>query len=470
MRRANNFAAALLAGLGLLAGVGCAHYEPRPLAPETAAADFEARSLADVGLKQFVEANLSRELPAWPPAAWDFDTLALAAFYFHPDLDVARARWDVAQAGQITAGERPNPTVSLQPGYSTGLGPPWLLGLNFNIPIETAGKRGYRLAQARQLTDVARLNLATVAWQVRSRVRRSLLDLQAAGELEQLLIRQQAMQAAMVKVLEDQLAAGAVSRLEVARATAASETTRLAVVDAQQQAAEARAQLAAALGVPARALADVNLVTDTAAPPPLPAAEVRRAALLNRADILGALADYAAAQSALQLEIARQYPDMQLGPGYQLDRSLNQWRLGFTAALPVLHQNQGAIGQANARRTEAATRFTALQARVVADIDRALATYHAVQAKTGAADALLARLRQQEELTRAMIAAGEAAKPALLTVQLEFLTAHLARLDAQVKARLALAALEDAVQGPLTDALQTSPRPAIAAPVPDVKP
>lgn len=469
MRRAINFAAALLAGLGLLAGAGCAHYEPRPLAPEMAAADFEARSLADVGLKQFVEANLSRELPAWPPAAWDFNTLALAAFYFHPDLDVARARWDVAQAGQITAGERPNPTATLQPGHSSGLGPPWLLGLNFIIPIETAGKRGYRLAQARQLSDAARLNLATVAWQVRGRVRRSLLDLQAAREMEQLLAQQQTMQAALVKVLEDQLAAGAVSRLEVARASTAIETTRLAVVDAQQQAAEARAQLAAALGVPARALADVNLVTDTAAPP-LPAAEVRLQALLNRADILGALAEYAAAQSALQLEIARQYPDVQLGPGYQLDQDEHQWRLGFTATLPVFNQNQGAIAQANARRTDAATRFTALQARVVADIDRALATYHAVQAKTGAADALLTRLHQQEELTRAMIAAGEAAKPALLTVQLEFLTAHLARLDAQVKARLALAALEDAVQGPLTDALQTSPRPAIAAPVPVVTP
>ena len=470
MRRANNFAIALLAGLGLLVGAGCAHYEQRPLAPEVAVADFESHSLTNAGLRQFVEANLSRELPAWPPAAWDFNTLALAAFYFHPDLDVARARWDVAQAGQITAGERPNPTVSLQPGYSSGLGPPWLLGLNFIIPIETAGKRGYRLAQARQLSDAARLNLATVAWQVRSRVRRSLLDWQAAREMEQLLAQQQTTQGALVKVLEDQFAAGAVSRLEVSRARVGIETTQLALTDAQQQAAEAQAQLAAALGVPARALAGVNLVTDTASPPPLPAREVRQQALLNRADILGALAEYAAAQSALQLEIARQYPDVQLGPGYQLDRSLNQWRLGLSAALPVFHQNQGAIAQASARRAEAATRFIALQARVVADIDRALATYHAVQAKTGAADALLARLRQQEELTRAMIAAGEAAKPALLAVQLEFLAAHLARLDAQVKARLALAALEDAVQGPLTDSLQTSPRRAIVAPPPAVKP
>ncbi len=462
MSKVSDFAVALLAGLGLLTLAGCAHYQPQPLVPETTAADFEARSLADPGLKQFVEANVHRELPGWPLAAWDFEALALTAFYFHPDLDVARARWDVAQAGQVTAGERPNPTASFQPGRRAGVGPPWLLGLTFNIPIETAGKRGYRLAQARQLTDAARLNLATAAWLVRSRVRRSLLDLQAAREMERTLAQQQTIQTSLVKVLEDQLAAGGASQLEVSRARVAVETTRLAMVDAQQQAAEARAQLAVALGVPARALDGVNLVTDTAAPPPLSAPEVRRQAVLNRADILGALADYAAAQSALQLEIARQYPDLQLGPGYQLDQNISQWRLGFTAALPVFHQNQGAIAQATARRAEAATRFTALQARVVGEIDRALASYQVVQAKTGAADALLARLRQQEELTKAMIAAGEAAKPALLTVQLEYLTAHLARLDAQVRGRLALAALEDAVQGPLIDTFQTSPRPAAA--------
>ncbi len=459
MIKMSNFAVALAAELGLLTMAGCAHYQPQPLVPETTAVDIESRSLADVGLKQFLAANLHRELPVWPLAAWDFDALACAAFYFHPDLDVARARWGVVQAGQVTAGERPNPTVTLQPGRSSGVGPPWLLGLNFNIPIETAGKRGHRLTQARQLSDAARLNLATVAWQVRSRVRRSLLDLQAAREMERLLTQQQTIQTSLVKVLEDQLAAGGASQLEVSRARVAIETTPLAMVDAQQQAAEARAQLAAALGVSARALTGVNLVTDTDPPPPLPAPEVRRQALLNRADVLGALADYAAAQSALQLEIARQYPDVQLGPGYQLDQDENQWRLGFTATLPIFNQNQGAIAQATARRTEAATRFTALQARIVADIDRALATYHAVLVKTGAADALLARLRQQEDLTKAMIAAGEAAKPALLTVQLEYLTAHLARLDAQVKARLALAALEDAVQAPLTEVIQSNPRP-----------
>ena len=77
----------------------------------------------------------------------------------------------MAGAGRITAGERPNPSVSLTPTYDTTTPPPWILGVSFDIPIETAGKRGYRLAQARHLSDAARWNLVAAFWQVRSRVR-----------------------------------------------------------------------------------------------------------------------------------------------------------------------------------------------------------------------------------------------------------------------------------------------------------
>ena len=434
---------------------GCVQFHDRPLSAEKAHADFDTRTLADPGLKAFIETNLPMPVVTWPLAAWSFPQLALAAFYFHPDLDVARARWGVTRSGQVTAGERPNPTVSLAPGYNATVGPPWILGLSFDIPLETAGKRGHRIAQAGHLSEAARLNIATVAWQVRSRVRRSLNDLQAARETEALLQRQQGVQAGIVKLLEGQLAAGAISPFEVAQARVANDTTRLALHDAERQAIEARALLADALGVPVSALADVQLVFDTAAPPALPAPDVRRQAVLNRADLRGALAEYAAAQAALQLEIAKQYPDLHLGPGYQLDQTDHKWTLGLSVTLPVFNQNQGAIAEAESRRTEVAARFTALQARVLGELDRARASYGAWLAKVATAEALLIRLQQQEKSTQEMVAVGELSKLALLTAQLELNTGLLARLDTQLKTRQALATLEDAVQGPLSANVQT---------------
>src|SRR5438093_1601124 len=97
------FSFAFLIGIALS---GCQRFKPEPLSTAGGAAVLDARSLADPHLKEFLERNLDRELSAWPLARWDFGTLTLAAFYFHPSLDVARAQWNVATAGVVTAGGR----------------------------------------------------------------------------------------------------------------------------------------------------------------------------------------------------------------------------------------------------------------------------------------------------------------------------------------------------------------------------
>jgi outer membrane protein TolC len=66
------------------------------------------------------------------------------------------------------------------------------------------------------------------------------------------------------------------------------------------------------------------------------------------------LAEYNASQSALQLEIAKQYPDIHLNPGYEFDQGDNKWSPGLTVTLPILNQNKGPIAEAEAKRTEAA--------------------------------------------------------------------------------------------------------------------
>src|SRR5205807_5738299 len=116
--------------------------------------------------------------------------------------------------------------------------------------------------------------------------------------------------------------AGAISAFELMQARIASDTSRLALRDAERQSAEARSQLANAIGVPLAALdaAPISFSNFTGSPNAIPVGDARRQALLNRADILGALADYAASQSALQLEIAKQYPDVHLSPGYEFDQ------------------------------------------------------------------------------------------------------------------------------------------------------
>jgi outer membrane protein TolC len=184
----------------------------------------------------------------------------------------------------------------------------------------------------------------------------------------------------------------------------------------------------------------------------LESAQVRTQALHRRADLLAALAEYAASQSALQLEIAKQYPDVHLGPGYEYDQGAHKWGLSVGAELPVFNRNQGPIAEAEARRTEAAARFLALQARVIAEIDRAVAGFAAAGDQLGQIDTLLQTQRQQARSMQAAVKAGGADPLELGSAQLEVRLAELARLDALVKAHQALGQLEDAVQVPF-DAL-----------------
>ena len=448
----------LLIGIvtGLAALTGCARFEPKPVSPAETAAALENRALNSPQLKSFLETNLHRALSEWPVRSWDFETLTRVAFYYHPSLDVARAQWGVAQAGVTTAGGRPNPVVSVAPGYDTrplGAPSPWFPAISIDVPIETAGKRGYRIAQAQNLSEAARLNLASAAWQVRSNLRASLLDFTAASQRATLLQKQLDVQQQIVVLLEQRLQAGAVARTELTFPRIALAKAVADHADATRQAAQARVHIAEALGLSVKAIAgavfDFKLALDADASRELTSAEARRQALLGRPDVLSALAEYAASQSALQLEIAKQYPDVHFNPGYQFDEGQHKWSLGLSAELPVLNRNQGPIAEAKARREESAAQFVALQAKVIAEIDGALAARATAMEQVTQQDQLTQLAREQSESAEAMFNAGAMDKLELAGAQLEASANDLANLDAQVKAQQAVAQLEGAIQRPL---------------------
>lgn len=193
--------------LVLIASAGCTEFTSRPLAPGHAAVAFQSRRLSDENFRQFLENGLHRKVIPWPPKIWDFEMLTRAALYYHPDLDLARVQREIAEAGEITAAQRPNPSLMLTPTYVTHITAapfnPYLLGVNPNIPIETAGKRDFRIVHARYLTESARLKIATTAWQIRSRLRTRLLNLYAAEHREALHAEQLDQQKESVRLLEE---------------------------------------------------------------------------------------------------------------------------------------------------------------------------------------------------------------------------------------------------------------------------
>ncbi len=445
---------ALIFGIILLSG--CAAYRPQPISPEKTASDFDARSLTNDKLRLFLETN--RVAGPWPRQSWDLRALTLVAFYYQPAFAEARATWASAQAAEITAGERPNPSITVTPAYDNQIPDnptPWIVPVTFDVPLETAGKRGKRMAEAEQLAESARWDFISVAWQTRSKVRSALLNWYSARENESLLTGQMLAQSNVVRLLEGQRAAGSVSDYEVTQARVILETTQLARQDAAGQLGQARAALAGALGVPLHALDGVKLAFGPLDrfPQELTRPGVRHQALFNRADVRGALADYAASQAALQLEIANQYPDIHLGPGYAYNNGSagdNEWQLGLTVTLPILNQNQGAIAEAEAKRTQAAAHFLSVQAGAIFEIESALAGYNAALKESATAKSLRDDLDRQLDSVKAQAKLGEADALTLADAESAYYTGAQDRLNTLIKAQLALGALEDAVQSPLT--------------------
>jgi outer membrane protein TolC len=243
-----------------------------------------------------------------------------------------------------------------------------------------------------------------------------------------------------------------VSSYEVTQARVALETTQLARQETTGQRRQARVQQANSLGLPLRALDGVRLSFAglDQFPRQLTRPEVRREAILNRGDVRGALAEYAASQSALQLEIARQYPDLHLGPGYELDQTDNKWSLSVTLDLPILNHNQGPVAEAKTKRAEAAAHFLTVQTTAIGEIDSALAGYDAALQKSATAQALQGDLQKQLNSVRAQAQAGEVAPLTVANAEAEYAIGAQNRLDALVKAQQALGQLEDAIQSPLT--------------------
>lgn len=439
----------------LVALGGCAFqkYHAAPLSPPQIAASLEGRTLADPGLRQFVNAKTEHQLATWPPAQWDLPTLTLAAFYYNPALQTARARVAQAEAAIVTARARPNPTAGGDVGGETAPESPWIAGLVGSLPIETAGKRGRRITAAERKADVARWDLAVAAWQARAQVRGALLEYVTARQNLELLHSEERLRSEQVTLLEQRLAAGMIPRPEVDAARIQHTQILLAAQAAEGRAAEAKTSLAAAIGVPAAGLQGARFVWPDFNQPPaavsFPPATIQQDAVLNRLDIRRALAEYAASEAALRLEIARQYPDFNLGPDYAFEEGSHLFSVVLGLTLPVFNRNQGPIAEAQAQREEMAAQFLTVQAAGIAQGEQALTRYDAALKQLAEARRLLEQARAQEQATRNAFQAGASDRVAWNGAQLQTAVTAVAQLKALQSAQLALGDLENAVQRPL---------------------
>lgn len=434
---------------------GCAHYKyhPAPISPPALARSLYNRSLDDPDLSSWMKRSAAFQPPMWPLEAWDLNELTLAAYYFNPDLDVARANVASAEAAIRTAAMKPNPIVAVGPGYETDPTAPFIMAFNFDLPIETAGKRGYRIATATHLSQASRLQLAQTAWLVRSRVRSTFVEYLFALQVVQQLRKQESLQTAYTEFIERRFRAGEIPLPELTTARIDLTNLRQAVHIAEGQVNTTHAALAGAIGVPDAALAGKRLgwTSIDRLPPPasLPSQSIREMTVFNRLDVQLALEQYEAAQSSLQLEVSKQYPDINLGPGYSYQQAIHGISLNLASVLPVRNHNEGPIAEAEAQRKVAGTQLLSVQSTVIADSDKALAQYAAAYTTLQAATQAVSQFEEQQRSAARLVKAGETEQFTAIAAELQTAVAERGRLEALHQTQHSLGLLEDALQKPL---------------------
>lgn len=428
----------------------CSEVKPAALSPAQSANQFRARSLDDEGLRKFAAQPVAG-MTSWPPQRWDARALDLAALHFNPTLDVARSRWSAARADVVTAGQIPNPTVSISPQYVfTPLPdvPVWVLAASLIQIIEVAGKRQFRTARAAYLAEAARLEVVNGAWQIIFGVEDALLDVDAGRRRIAALDVQIEAQKALADIAGRLVTSGLGSSIEASTARTVLDRAVLEREAAKAGLTSAQQRLAQAIGIPASSLA-LDQIANVGAPGPLSTDVIRQArevTPLNRADLLASLATYAASDAALQLELAGRYPDIQIGPAYDYDEGEHRWGVALAFTLPIFHQNQGPIAKAAAQRQQAGEEFVALQARVIGDVDRTVAAYEAARRSLATANELVRRQTEQLKAQQALFDRGETGRPALLAARAELAVGRLAQVDAETTLAKAQLALETASQ------------------------
>ena len=441
-------AARALAVLIVLPLPSCATYRAHPLHPEASARSLAARSLTDPRLLHFLAIEEHR---AGPPH-WNLGTLTLVATYERPDMPLATAQWGEAKAGEITAAQLPNPTLSFQPTYNTTttIPSPWKVGPVVSFLIRAFGVRPALIARARAQAEAARAAIAVTAWQLRGRVRAALLALWSAQRSAKLSTRALAVANRYQGAVAQRYRAGMVSAADLTTATLAQEQALLKFAASERTLQLTRTAFATALGLPVAALHHVKLDLAGISHPQRPGklGPLVHAALIKRPDVLAALARYRASEANLRLAIARQYPSIDLGPGYHYDQGDNKFLLAVSLPLPILNQNQGPIAQARAARRVAAAKFRAVQARVLAQIERAQTDWKASDAERASARQVRSSAANVLARRRTEFAAGAIGRLRLLGAEEAFVEAEQGALSASVQERAALGGLEAALYHP----------------------
>lgn len=433
-------------------------YQPKAIDIQLNAAKIVSKNPYGPEFTQYL-VNSGYKKEQLPLKQWGLDELTYCALFFHPSLDVDRAKWRAAEAAYGTAAARPIPTINTSAANNSRANEaksPYAFSLSIDIPIETSNKREIRIENAQHLSLAAKLQISQSAWQLRNQVALSLNAYQFNLQQNQLLSAEKVQRAEIVAIYQKRLGLGAASNVELSTANLLLQSSNAALQANELNRLVLISSLASNLGISLPKVKAMNIVTDSNSLLTLKLEpDLQAEAVFNRLDLRIALERYAAAEAKLKLEIAKQYPNIIISPGYAYEYGDKVWSLGLSGLLSLLNKNKVAINEATSLREVEAAQVEALQNKIMSDASVAYAQLMQAQQVLENQKPIL---KQQQHHTQQMskrLATGEIDRLELTFAKLELNAAEKNLALAYYQLKMAEAELENTLQTPLVKTKQS---------------
>ncbi len=473
MIRITKLSACAIAGLPWL--IGCANYEPMPLAMEQYLQRWPMRDIEGETVKAYANQLIAAEsdAPYNPADGLNLSEAEAVALVFNPQLRRARAQADVPLATAQEAGWWRDPRFQAQvlrfthrgatPNFQLdgpsldGINPggleitppgfrrvggqfidePWESGASLSITIPISGRLAVEQDWSWAMYRASWRQILIAEWDLLTRLRSAWLEWSTTQQ-RLTVINDYLQQLAAVANIADQLvAAGELNPTDARLLNIELQRQRTVRQGLEGNVADQRLELMAILGLSPEA--DVHLI------PALFLAAIdqkdkdRREILLDRDPRLqAARAQYDAAEQRLRLEIREQFPDLNLGPSYTLEEGFSRLGLGISFPLPLWNRNRQAIAEALAERNAARIQAQATIEAVMSQLARVeVRLRFAAERRRMLLEDVAPLVDQQVAETRELLDLGEInvlvlrdAISSAVETKLELLTATLAEAQA----------------------------------------
>jgi len=423
--------------IAALATVGCQFYQPSPLDGADHTKRWQQRSPSSKQVIEFAEQLESegKTSTRFNPA----DGLSLAeaeiiALMFNPELRLARLKTGVAKATAEHAGRWDDPELEFDVLKVTeGVPQPWIIGSGLSLTIPISGRLSVEKSRAKAVVHAELARVAEQEWHTRCTLREAWFEWSAQrtrlSETEHMLESLKSIVESTSQLAES----GEIPRTEATLFRIEQQSLKAGLDSLRGRIKENEQEIRSLMGI--SPTANAQLLPSLANPP------TRKQGRLQEENptLLRLHNEYQVAELTLRREIRKQYPDIEIGPGFEEDQG--QSRVGVIGVIPIplLNSNKGGIATAKAEREVARavyeTSLERMQGRL-ASLKARLDATHA-RRQTILAEIVPLVTRQVED-ARKLLELGESgslvlleslvraheAKLSLVDVRLDHLTTH----------------------------------------------